>query len=60
MFGECKLHKYTYNNCAVRYAKLDNGDGTMDQDDYVKQLRPIQHPDLAGSAPEEKGYQDCD
>ena len=40
-FGKCKLNKHTYPNCAVRYTKDSNGNVALDQDDYIKQLRPI-------------------
>eukprot|EP00959_Pyramimonas_sp_CCMP1952_P465065 9487654-Pyramimonas_sp.AAC.1 len=53
-FGACKLNKHTYTSCAVRYSKSSDGDVSMDQDDYIKQLRPIHHVDLAGSVSEEK------
>ena len=41
VFGTCKVHKHTYTNCAVRYTKNEQGDVIMDQDEYIKQLRPI-------------------
>ena len=53
-FGACKLNKHTYTNCAVRYTKTGDGDVTLDQDEYVKQLRPIHHHDLTGAVAEEK------
>eukprot|EP00959_Pyramimonas_sp_CCMP1952_P153972 3221282-Pyramimonas_sp.AAC.1 len=48
-FGKCKLNKHTYTNCAVRYTKDEDGHVTLDQDEYIKQLRPIQHPGLTGA-----------
>ena len=54
VFGKCKLHKHTYTNCAVRYSKDEHGNVLMDQDEYIKQLRPIQHPDLSGANAEAK------
>ena len=53
-FGSCKLNKHTYTNCAVRYAKTNDGSVTMDQDEYIKQLRPIIHPELTGANAEAK------
>ena len=53
-FGECKLNKHSYTNCAVRYAKHDDGSVSLDQDEYIKQLRPIQHPELTGAPAESK------
>ena len=50
VFGKCKLNKRDFTNCGVHYQMLDNGDVTMDQDDYIKTLRPIVHGDLTGAA----------
>ena len=47
-FGKCKLNKHSYTNCAVRYTKTEDGHVHLDQDEYIKQLRPIQHPELTG------------
>ena len=52
VFGPCKVHKHTYTNCGVRYTKLDSGDVVMDQDEYIKTLRPIVSPELTGAAPD--------
>ena len=54
VFGTCKVHKHTYTNCAVRYTKNEQGDVIMDQDEYIKQLRPITHPELTGAAADAK------
>eukprot|EP00959_Pyramimonas_sp_CCMP1952_P379506 7949618-Pyramimonas_sp.AAC.1 len=48
-FGECKLNKHTCTNCAVRYTKDEDGNATLDQDEYIKQFRPIQRPELTGA-----------
>eukprot|EP00959_Pyramimonas_sp_CCMP1952_P257114 5372226-Pyramimonas_sp.AAC.1 len=48
-FGQCKLDKHTYTNCAVRYTKDEDGNVTLDQAEYINQLRPIQHPELTGA-----------
>eukprot|EP00959_Pyramimonas_sp_CCMP1952_P232910 4867653-Pyramimonas_sp.AAC.1 len=48
-FGKCKLSKHTCTNCAVRYTKGEDGNVTLDQDEYIKQLRPIQRPELTGA-----------
>eukprot|EP00959_Pyramimonas_sp_CCMP1952_P067181 1402269-Pyramimonas_sp.AAC.1 len=45
-FGKCKLSKLTYTNCVVRHTKGEDGNVTLDQDECIKQLRPIQHPEL--------------
>ena len=57
IFGTCTLNDHACGNCTVRYAELANGGVTMDQDDYVKQLRPMQRPELTGTASEEKATQ---
>eukprot|EP00959_Pyramimonas_sp_CCMP1952_P431165 9030221-Pyramimonas_sp.AAC.1 len=49
IFGKCKLNRHTYTNCAVRYTKDEDGNITLDQDAYIKQLRPIQHPELTSA-----------
>eukprot|EP00959_Pyramimonas_sp_CCMP1952_P408830 8567680-Pyramimonas_sp.AAC.1 len=54
VFGKCKLNKHSHTNCAVRYARNEQGDAIMDQDEYIKQLRPITHPELAGAAADAK------
>eukprot|EP00959_Pyramimonas_sp_CCMP1952_P314785 6589438-Pyramimonas_sp.AAC.1 len=38
IFGKCKLNKLTCTNCAVRYTKDEDGNVTLDQDEYIKQL----------------------
>ena len=43
-FGTCKLNNHTYTNCAVRYTKDSVGNVTLDQDEYIKQLRPSYDP----------------
>eukprot|EP00959_Pyramimonas_sp_CCMP1952_P017712 375568-Pyramimonas_sp.AAC.1 len=50
VFGKCKLNKHSYTNCAVRYTKNEQGDVIMDQDEYIKHIRPITHPELTGAA----------
>ena len=53
-FGTCKLNKRTYANCVVRYSKDEHGSVQMDQDDYLKQLRPIARSELTGAPAEAK------
>eukprot|EP00959_Pyramimonas_sp_CCMP1952_P190760 3989649-Pyramimonas_sp.AAC.1 len=48
-FGKCKLSKHTCTNCVVRYTKDEDGNVTLDQYGYIKQLRPIRHPALTGA-----------
>eukprot|EP00959_Pyramimonas_sp_CCMP1952_P129136 2700370-Pyramimonas_sp.AAC.1 len=54
VFGKCKLNTHYYTNCAVRYTKNEPGDVIMDQDEYMKQLRPITHPEHTGAAADAK------
>eukprot|EP00959_Pyramimonas_sp_CCMP1952_P308669 6460325-Pyramimonas_sp.AAC.1 len=49
MFGECKFNKHTYTYCDVIYIKDDDGNVTLDQDEYIKQPRRIQHPELTSA-----------
>eukprot|EP00959_Pyramimonas_sp_CCMP1952_P056043 1170548-Pyramimonas_sp.AAC.1 len=53
VFGECKLNKHYYTNCAVRYTKNEQRDVIIDQGEYIKQLRPEQRqaPRLPNSSP---------
>ena len=53
VFGKCKLNKHQFTNCGVQYTMLDNHDISMDQDAYIKTLRPIVSSELTG-APAEK------
>eukprot|EP00959_Pyramimonas_sp_CCMP1952_P242450 5067723-Pyramimonas_sp.AAC.1 len=48
IFGKCKLNKHTCTNCAVRYTKDVDGNVSLDQDEYIQQLRPIRRPELTG------------
>eukprot|EP00959_Pyramimonas_sp_CCMP1952_P251530 5255850-Pyramimonas_sp.AAC.1 len=48
-FGKCKLKKHTRTNCAVIYTKDEDCNVTLDQYEYIKQLRPIQDPELTGA-----------
>ena len=47
-FGKCKLNKHQFTNCGVRYTMNSNHDVICDQDEYIKTLRPIVHPELTG------------
>eukprot|EP00959_Pyramimonas_sp_CCMP1952_P255613 5339238-Pyramimonas_sp.AAC.1 len=48
-FGACKFNKRTCTNCAVIDATDGDGHVTCDQDEYIKQLRPIHHHELSGA-----------
>jgi len=52
IFGKCKLNKHQFTNCGVQYTKMENGDVVLDQDAYIKTLRPIVHPELTGKDPD--------
>ena len=52
VFDKCKLNKNEYTNCGVRNIKHPNGDVTLDQDEYIKTLRPIVSSELTGNAAE--------
>ena len=53
-FGACKSIKRTYANCAVRCTQTDDGSAALDQGEYIKQLRPVQRPELTEAEAEEK------
>jgi hypothetical protein len=46
------MNKHLFTNCGVEYAKLENGDVVMNQDAYIKTLRPIVSPELTGAPAE--------
>eukprot|EP00959_Pyramimonas_sp_CCMP1952_P057442 1199217-Pyramimonas_sp.AAC.1 len=48
-FGNCKLNEHSCTKCAVVYTKDEGGNVFFDQDEYIKQLRPMQHPELTGA-----------
>eukprot|EP00959_Pyramimonas_sp_CCMP1952_P372367 7797984-Pyramimonas_sp.AAC.1 len=48
-FGECKLNNRTCTNGAVIYTVDEDGNVTLGQYEDIKQLRPIQHPELTGA-----------
>jgi len=52
IFGKCKSHKHEFTNCGVRYHKdaSTNYAVIMDQDEYIKTLRPIVSPELTGAS----------
>ena len=52
VFGECKVNKPEFTSLGVRLRKLHNGDVTMDQDEYIKTLRPIVSTELTGALAE--------
>ena len=54
VFGKCKVHKHQFTNCGVRRTKNGNGDVILDQDEYIKTLRPIVSSELTGAPPEDK------
>eukprot|EP00959_Pyramimonas_sp_CCMP1952_P451623 9455950-Pyramimonas_sp.AAC.1 len=45
-FGKSILDMHTCTNCAVICTKDEGGNATLGQDVYIRQLRPIQHPEL--------------
>eukprot|EP00959_Pyramimonas_sp_CCMP1952_P093895 1964338-Pyramimonas_sp.AAC.1 len=49
IFGRCRLNKHSCTNCAVMCTKDEDGNVTLDHNSYIKQLRPIQHPEVTGA-----------
>eukprot|EP00959_Pyramimonas_sp_CCMP1952_P190033 3975623-Pyramimonas_sp.AAC.3 len=47
--GTCKLNKHVYTTCDEMCTMDGDGNVTADQDEYIKRLRPIQHPELTGA-----------
>ena len=54
VFGECKVSKHSFTCVGVRHQKLENGDISLDQDEYIKTMRPIVSPELIGAPPDAK------
>ena len=53
-FGKFKPSKHQFTNCGVRCTMTSNHDIVCDQDEYIKTLRPIVHPELTGQAAEKE------
>ena len=53
-FGKCKLSKHQFTSCGVRYTMTSNHGIVCDQDEYIKTLRPLVHPELTGQAAEKE------
>ena len=54
IFGKCKLNKHQFTDCGVQYTKMPNGDVVLDQDAYIKTLRPIVHEELKENNPDDE------
>ena len=54
-FGQCKVNKHEFTCVGVRHKKETNtGDVVLDQDEYIKIMRPIVSPELTGAPPEKQ------
>jgi len=51
-FGKLTVKRRQFTNCGVRHTQEQNGSITLDQDEYLKALKPIVHRDLTGADPE--------
>ena len=49
IFGKCKLNKHQFTNCGVQYTMTPEHNIELDQDAYIKTLRPIVHSELTGA-----------
>ena len=54
VFGSTKIHKHEYTNCGVRSIMDKEHNVSLDQDEYIKTLRPIVSPELTGASPEQE------
>jgi len=54
VFGPCKMTKHQYTNCGVQTTMLANHDVVLDQDEYIKTMRPIVSGELTGAAADQK------
>ena len=46
VFGKMKGEYESFTNCGVRQTRSEDGSVTLDQDEYISALIPIQHTDL--------------
>ena len=53
-FGPMERHRNEFTNCGVHQKRHPNGDIEWDQDDYIKDLIPIEHHELTGKNAEDK------
>ena len=50
-FGELKISLNNFTNCGLRHMQDPRTfEITLDQDEYVRQIKPIIHPDLRSKA----------
>ena len=50
VFGSTKIHKHEHTNCGVRSIMDKDHNVTLDQDEYIKSLRPITSSELTGAS----------
>ena len=54
IFGKCKMNKNQLTNCGVQYTLTPEHHVELDQDAYIKTLRPIVHPEPTGASADAK------
>ena len=54
VFGKLTVNRDEFTNCGIRHRKHKDGTIILDQDEYIRALIPITHPELTGVAPETK------
>ncbi len=47
--GKLTVYKNDFTNCGVHHKRHSDGSITLDQDEYIKTLIPIKHPDLSNA-----------
>ena len=50
VFGSTKIHKHEYTNCGVRSIMDKDHDVNLNQDEYIKSLRPITSSEPTGAS----------
>ena len=46
VFGKLTVNRNEFTNCGIRHRKHKDGTITLDQDEYIRALIPITHPEL--------------
>ena len=49
VFGKLTVTKSEFTNCGVHHKRHNDGSITLDQDEYIKALIPIKHPELSNA-----------
>ena len=57
-FGKLTYHEQDFTNVGVHHKVHPDGSVELDQDEYIRALKPIVHPDLVGLSSEAEVSED--